>query len=134
MRTDDWKMLVVLGLLVLLYLWIAVIPAKAEPPTEGCVVTPGQQIAQEPQNIASDTLKADVGPSDQTILTVDDVAAILSGATKDIMAQGYEPLFLGDNVGIIWCRDKTGNVQPYPLKPLIDRRLEAKAKVEKNGK
>jgi len=77
-----------------------------------CSPTPDQQPPLQPQ---------------PTPLTAADVAQILSAAIKDIQAQGYEPLFLNEARGYIWCRAKDGTMRLYRLDSLVKALQERKA-------
>ena len=68
-------------------------------------------------------------------LTAADVAQILSAAIKDIQSQGYEPLFLNEQRGYIWCRAQDGSIKLYKLDSLIKTYQDRKqAKPPENSK
>jgi len=74
-------------------------------------------------------------PPQPPTLTAADVAQILSAAIKDIQSQGYEPLFLNEQRGYIWCRAQDGSIKLYKLDSLIKTYQDRKqAKPPENSK
>jgi len=86
-----------------------------------CVTPNPQPIVTVVDSTPAPQIKQQLEP-----LTMDDVATILTIATKDIYAQGYTPEFLNEREGYIWARAKDGSIKLYPLKELIQKYRERK--------